>query len=306
MALNYQLITNNISYLQFAFDLISKVEGLRLFAYLDTKDPPVPTIGYGFNLTDDTLQPLVFAAFRINPDDDRIAGDQLAVAREQYYLDALRAVINMPWQHGEDDAMRTLLDNRMAARANDSLLAALGSSRETDFRFNSNADPRIKQIFDTAIEIDYERRIDRWLPGIPDSKERLALLSLAYQGLINRRNNGTFVSPSLRNAIIHDDRAEAWYEIRYNTTVEARRILEADTFGLFNPGVEPTNPLTMNDVGAKGAFRAFTRHREKINAGEQAYATNEMLRNASVRAGVRSCNVACAGVTKAQVSGLAM
>jgi hypothetical protein len=133
------------------FSLISEAEGLRTAAYLDTSG--IPSIGIGFNLRDATLQPLVFRAFGIDPSNPLL--DATQQAREQFYWDELLYVIHQNWL--SNDALRTALDNVMANRAADPLLAVLGT-REPDFRFDSNGDPRIRQIFDDAID-EYEGRV---------------------------------------------------------------------------------------------------------------------------------------------------
>ncbi len=120
-----------------------------------------------------------------------------------------------------------------------------------------------KYIFDRA-----EPNLNTWLSrrglSLPVSQERAALVSLAY-------NNPALLGIGLAATFVAGDRAEAWYEIRYNSNKNAlaatppghapglanRRYREADLFGLYNEG-----PLTEAD--AKAAFRMFTRHQDKI------------------------------------------
>ena len=60
----------------------------------------------------------------------------------------------------------------------------------------------------------------------------------------------------------NDDRAEAWFEIRYNSNASSdsglanRRYRESDQFDLYDEN--------LSAIGAKGAFRMFTRHKEVI------------------------------------------
>jgi hypothetical protein len=124
----------------------------------------------------------------------------------------------------------------------------------------------------------YEKLLDSWLTatglattqsGLMDhtSNERIALLSLAFNSKTygNDQPNTpwndiglpTLLGPKLTNALRNDDRAEVWYEIRYDSGTDARRFLEADTFGLYNSG-----PLGEEDY--KSAYRMLTRHRGTI------------------------------------------
>jgi len=123
----------------------------------------------------------------------------------------------------------------------------------------------------------YEPLLNHWLErnsiaAIGQSRERIALISLAYNG---KDENGDGVSDLLGDhlaaALRNDDRAEVWYEIRYNSNknslaatppedargIANRRYRESDLFGLYNEG-----PLTEAD--AKAAYRTLTRHRGKI------------------------------------------
>ena len=113
----------------------------------------------------------------------------------------------------------------------------------------------------------FESQLDTRLGYImPQSKERAALTSMAYNGGIG------IIGPNLKNAIINDNRAEAWFEIRYNSNggnsrsqgIANRRYSESDMFGLFDDG-----PLTVE--GTKEVFRMFTKHQSEINAYESAY-----------------------------------
>jgi hypothetical protein len=96
---------------------------------------------------------------------------------------------------------------------------------------------------------------------IPQSKQRVALMDLWYQGQM--KYFGTSSSPSmLTRALIDGNRAEAWYEIRYNSAangggVIARRYVDAQMFRLFsNP-----NPSAAETIQA---YQMLTTHRPSI------------------------------------------
>ena len=152
----------------------------------------------------------------------------------------------------------------MYDRSIDPIYNGTAFTRQSRFVFDpSNNDAQVKEAYNEIIG-EYEQRVSNWFGSAvfdTDSSERIALVSMAYQGFINVGK-----SQLLKRAIINNDRAEAWYEIRYNTSQEARRFLEADTFGLYEPGYG----LTMRDVDAKGALRTYTRHQTRMDAFEAA------------------------------------
>lgn len=96
----------------------------------------------------------------------------------------------------------------------------------------------------------------------------VAIASMAY-------NVPGSIGPGLTRALQNNDRAEAWFEIRYNTNsadqsasirggIANRRYRESDQFGLYNDG-------TVTENEAKGIYRMLTRHREHIFLYEQAF-----------------------------------
>jgi hypothetical protein len=112
-------------------------------------------------------------------------------------------------------------------------------------------------------------RVDGWLAGIPDTRERIALLSLAYNNVVGPKQ-----SPSLRQALINGDRATAWYEIRYNSNGDQdvgharRRFYESSLFGLSADLNNPTEEEVNN------AYRVLTENRSKILAYENLWGLN--------------------------------
>ena len=86
--------------------------------------------------------------------------------------------------------------------------------------------------------------------AIPFSKEREALVSLYYN------NGSTNFTTDLTNALKSGNRAEAWFQIRYNSNkgvdVADRRYREADIFGLYDGQNQP-----LNDSDAINAIRTL-------------------------------------------------
>jgi GH24 family phage-related lysozyme (muramidase) len=127
----------------------------------------------------------------------------------------------------------------------------------------------------------YENRVNNWLSGIPESSERAVLVSMAYNGLIN-----TGTSPSLRQAVIDNDRAEAWYNIRYDSNggssrgpgIANRRYVESQIFKLFS---DPS--LTLEQLQA---MRMFTKHRVKILSEENQFGPSSIAQQKLAAIGV--------------------
>ncbi|MBI3399768.1 MAG: hypothetical protein HY026_11150 [Deltaproteobacteria bacterium] len=75
--------------------------------------------------------------------------------------------------------------------------------------------------------------------------------------------------PATIAAIKNDNRAEAWYEIRYNSNSDGqhanRRYSEADMFGLYDTGA------IFTDAEAKEVVRMYTEHRGEIARYEISY-----------------------------------
>ncbi len=244
------------AYREQRFSHIERVEATIPRPYLDSRG--IPTMGIGFNLRDPFVRDGVLNVFGLNPRSAALIGDPAAQARERYYVNSITEAVLTCWK--STDALRSALDETMRRRADDPLLALLGA-RPSRFAFHGPADPRIRQAFDYIIE-EYENRVNTWLPGIPPSRERIALVSLAYNGLVNAG-----ASPRLRAAVRRGDRAEAWYEIRYNSNppgrgdragIAKRRFFEADTFGLYD------DASNVGQDEARGALAMYERRQGEI------------------------------------------
>jgi Ca2+-binding RTX toxin-like protein len=180
-------------------------------------------------------------------------------AREQYYVDRINDLVNQQYASNLEQTVRLALDSIMVERAEDGQLASLGELPRF-FGFDGTTDPRIDQVFSIVIPT-YEDRVDAWLPDIQkNSRERLALVSLAYNGLLEK-------SRKLRDAVASSDgRAEAWFEIRYNSNAGAsqsvgiarRRYYESELFGLYR------DPSAVTPAEAEQAYRMLQLHRNEI------------------------------------------
>ena len=190
------------------------------------------TIGAGCNL--DGGHPSVkFAVYRqlgIRVDlRNRIdAGTPAQRAAERGYVDRLNAILQNTALTAAQKV--TALNTVMAARAMDNVLNGFADNRPSTFEFGTagrDGEAQIRASFDDAIiayNADLERKLDRKDPAIrtqpnfENSLERAVLLSLVWNGGPGLIGNGVLTGLSTGN------RAEVWFQIRYNTNAGQSRI----------------------------------------------------------------------------------
>lgn len=98
---------------------------------------------------------------------------------------------------------------------------------------------------------------------VAEGREKAALVNLAYNG------GSALIGSSLRAAIAADNRAEAWYEIRYNSNngtsagngLAKRYMASAELFSLYDSDGPDL-------IEAKNIFAMFTKH--AVRAGDNA------------------------------------
>ncbi len=236
--------------------------------YLDSQSKPAPTMGVGFNLT---------VARNLNEVLREMGFDLRATGAELNYIEFIRAAVGLAYATGANDALRTNLDAVMTNWAADSSVTTHnGKSKRTDFTLSTT---EVRTVFD-AVAPDYEGDVNRWaarfnLGAIPDSPERIALLSLAWNSPDKNRDGiPDLLGDKLGEACRAGNRAEAWYEIRYGSNanqargVAKRRYYESELFGLYNgTGNPPIATLTE----AQQVYRMFALHRSEIERYEQRY-----------------------------------
>jgi GH24 family phage-related lysozyme (muramidase) len=197
------------TYRQERADLLVLLEGSTLTPYVDSVGDP--TIGIGFNLVYN-LEPVL----------------RVMVGKANFstvLLDHLEAEVDKPYSAGGHGALISNLNRVM-----DDWHDKRDSDVPSTFAFRN--EKQVARALD-ALAPTYDGKIDKWLSGIPDSEERAALFSLCWNG-------PSLLGPRLKAAIEDGNRAEAWYEIRYNSNgnglsgLANRRYVEAETFGLFD------------------------------------------------------------------------
>ncbi|TXH65153.1 MAG: hemolysin [Lysobacteraceae bacterium] len=122
--------------------------------------------------------------------------------------------------------------------------------------------------------------------GMPLSDERVALVSLTYNrgaGMLNGIHNRDIPEHPIMDAIRDGDRAEAWFQMRYNCwgsdpltdqfpdpdSVEPglrkRRFAEAQVFGLYD------DPNNVTPDEARSVYRMLQLHRDEIDRVERNF-----------------------------------
>lgn len=252
----------------------------RVYVYADSVG--IPTIGIGVNLQelvgaqDQAPFNSLLAMLGLN-----LGGLSGAAAQaEQQYESRVRVALQSQYPgagSGPNNAVLVTLNAILNARRNDPVYdPAVSATFVTDFSITPQ---QSRQLFEQILP-QYESELDDWLrndvqtPAIVDglltrnSAERLALLSLKWNQTPGERQ---LLGPRLADALRHDDRAEAWYQIRYQSNggdsssgdIANRRYRESDLFGLYD---NPAGPQTKAD--AKQAWRVYTRHKAQIEGYE--------------------------------------
>ncbi len=254
------------------------IEGYRPAAYVDSKG--IQTIGVGYNLREKSNLDLVLQTFGFDAAETQLTGDALLAERD--YIVRIREIVNRttyPPTKAGTDQLQADLNAIMQARADNTIAGYPETfTRRTSFSFSTPDEA--KTVFDAIIP-DYENRVftqirnartsagktleqaNAVIESLRGTEELEALVSLKYNGI-------NF--PATAKAILQDNRAEAWYEIRYNSNggsskssgIANRRYSEADLFGLYDSG--PFTP-----VEAKEVLRMYTRHRDTILQYETSF-----------------------------------
>lgn len=241
-----------------AFAAVKHFEGFEAEAYRDSVG--IPTIGYGFNLRVDSVRERILAEFGLTP-----------ATQDFDDLDSLiEAVADQVW--ASDTALRSALDGALA-----------------DYNLTHNpvrasfdvTEAEADSIF-SALHEGYETGLNNQIGGVADSYERVALLSLQY-------NNPILIGPGLEGAVAAGDRAEAWYEIRYNSNggtsessgIAKRRFIESHFFTLYGE-TNPDGDFRPSETDALNAFRMLTKHEQRISSYETTYAAQVANANADL------------------------
>ena len=195
------LSTSDYQNLRYQVLLATEENGnLKKTAYLDGNNDP--TIGIGFNLTAKNIRDAVLKGLGFDV-------SRTASAAERQYISQIEAIIKRSYGKNDVNLLRSALNDVMARRSQDSRIA---NRTHTTFAFTN--DDEIRAVFNNLIET-YETKVnDQLFAGIPNSRERVALVSMAYN---TRDGSKSLLGKGLKDALENGNRAEAWYQIRYNS-----------------------------------------------------------------------------------------
>jgi len=225
----------------------------KLSSYVDSKG--IATIGVGMNLRDVYVRNIVI---------NEILKNYLPLSESQ--VENFKAAIANIANHTypipttkTQEAINALLQ----ADLNSVMVQYFGVG--SSFAFNDNV--QIKDVFD-IISKEYEERVDKWFGAdngyIPNSIERAVFVSLSYNGVLAE-------SKKLREAILSNNRAEAWYEIRYGSNrnhldgIAKRRYFESEIFKLYDDD--------LSDKEAKDVLMMYIKHKSVIDSYESTYSS---------------------------------
>lgn len=242
-------LTNN--YAQDRYNFLRQLEAYRADAYVIGG---IAHIGVGINLREIGNLNQVLQTFGFDVLKQQLTG--AALTAEENYMQQIINIANRnyPSTDAGTQQLRTDLNNILLARASNTIAGYPSTFyRRPTFVFNNEAES--KTVFDGIIG-SFETRVDNWLGyKMADSKERAVLVSLAYNSVTGSRD---LLGQKLKAAIANDNRAEAWFEIRYNSNggksrssgIASRRYSESNMFNLYDS--------VFNETGAKEIMRMYT------------------------------------------------
>jgi GH24 family phage-related lysozyme (muramidase) len=219
-----------------------ELEGNIPTPYVDSAG--IPSIGIGFNLQDQLARRLVFNAIGLDP--DLYDPDEQDIIEE--LVEKMTSVVTDTYAPNDTDTLLARIEEAMSSVATPTLLLP-------DFSLD---DGQINDIFQQLAQ-QKEGILNNTIRDIPNSRERVALMALVYQG------NG-LLGAKLQRAILTGDRAEAWYEIRYDSNggnsqspgIAKRQYIVSQLFGLYGDNI--TDPDTEYKKHLPDVYASRTGH----------------------------------------------
>lgn len=258
-------------------ELIYKLvfRNLKFHPSLTVSSAGYPTIGYGFNLQDDKALYPVLESLGFDVNAKQLTG--AALEAEQYYMRSMRAAFRM--FSNDTESLNNLIQSILATRLTDRRYLRCHRYKRIA-RFVYQDKESVKECVKAIIK-NFEKIVDRWLLSFDmdivnrnpqlfarKSRERIVLFSLAYHGIIGIKPNKTPLFPALGNAFLLDNRALAWYYIRYNALNNAidnrlevkQRYYESELFGLYDDGVSEENISALHCKQIYSMYREYKEH----------------------------------------------
>ena len=241
-----------------------------------------PFIGFGFNLYDQKILHCVLKSFGFDLHGELLDGEALDAEFE--YARALQHILLATPKAGPEITACNLEAVMIERHYDSKYQASADFKRRRQFAYGDRAEAMmtVKLIADSC-----ERVLDYWLlsgneeilsinPGLftHDKKERAALISSVYRGAINFNEYEEKTLPDLHQAILDDNRAEAWFQIRYNSVAhnsDRQRSVkyayyESELFGLYDEDVR--SAPNFREI-CKNIYRTYNNYRDTIMAYEK-------------------------------------
>ncbi len=221
--------------------LMTLLEGKDDTPYFDNANPPLITIGIGFN---------------IDGKANTLRGDVMnAMKLSEIQKNAINNLFN-------STALNSIRGKDAGSERNKALTDLFSQTIGQTF---SMSEAQMTDVFN-AIAEKKDLEAQSYTGVTTSSLERVVLTSLQYNTKYDPPNTKALLGPSLLNALnnINDSalaRAEAWYQIRYNSGNQyKRRIIESELFGLY------ADVSNVGVVDAIAAYRTYTLHRAETKA----------------------------------------
>ncbi|PWK30688.1 calcium-binding protein [Cupriavidus plantarum] len=274
MALNWRSTTG--SYNDVVYDTLLRLEAADPIERLRGKLVNGNfTTGIGFDLVAGGIPVQTAVLKSMGLDSSFLSGRPPAAGTpERKEFDYVRELAAAFGAHKDATVLNEIMGRRAAAYQSDPAFASyLGAPPRSTFSFAN--DGEVRRTFDALWEPVYRKTVlDTWSelkadPGFATSKELLVLASMTWNG-----GPGLLIkSPSLRTAIQKGNRAEAWFQIRYETNggnsrgpgIAKRRYVEAQLFGLY----DDSGNVSVGE--AKQVYAMLTTHRAAILKYESEY-----------------------------------
>jgi len=257
-------------YLDYLWENLSKLEGKEILPYYDTNpDHHYATIGVGFNIETNFLaRDRVLA--QILPG-VKVSTIKIYDGKSLNLVDAVNKAITD--NRGNDEDLQSALDQ---------VASIYSGGKVTQFKLADRTPATMRPIWDLVLPT-FDKVVQDKI-DVPPSKELAVLISLAYQ-------TRKLIGEKLVAAINAGNRAEAWYEIRYdsNTSIDRktnkridnehgrRRVIESDMFGLYSDPSQLTPAEKISEYISTLAM--FTDHAdditEYVNSHKGVIAANE-------------------------------
>jgi GH24 family phage-related lysozyme (muramidase) len=212
------------------------------------------TIGIGFDLTNTYNVSTVLGQLGIVWNNTEIKGEYQKT--EDEYYEQISRILDKNWSTGSSPALVAQINGILAARAKRPYVAALYKGVPAPTSFSLSV-AQSSAAF-TEIRPQYEALVNSFESGFGQSTtEYLALESLAWNSRVVSKKP-TLFGQQLAAAIASGNRAEAWYEIRYDSNksqsagLAKRRDFESDLFGLY-----PVGEATVSTVSNATALQIF-------------------------------------------------